>query len=384
MYVHTMCNPLPHRPMIIAQVAQARPETPMIATIMPPRVVSGAPAMQVIPAFQPATSALEIPRSVVIPPVMMSPQVLTPYPSTHFVQLPERSVPYAPLLSPPAALVLSGEVQEQGVQEEAQTGPNKVWQRNRRRRMQRRSRMVSVDDYDDDEPPVLEDDDAMGAASPEHGAAKREDITVVVAVGVAVDANIDALKTVVEQKLRRTVVAQFGLWNRGSVLFEVTPRVSLPYAARLGIDSHGCFLMVSNKGSIEVTPESRSFNLRFFLMEPNQDYNASPEQLDAASKLTEAKWVQRGFSDHSQTVADIVEAAKGIGSMQWESVRHPNTVFNVAELHTARRRKYAQVVVACNCVEEARAAAATLEASVVNIGHYRGVFRVSFFRSRNT
>eukprot|EP00756_Hemistasia_phaeocysticola_P003096 Hpha_TRINITY_DN12064_c0_g1::TRINITY_DN12064_c0_g1_i1::g.140967::m.140967 len=203
-------------------------------------------------------------------------------------------------------------------------------------------------------------------------------VSVVVAVGVAIDADASALAAIVEQKLNCTVVSHLGLWNRGSVLFEVTPPVTLQPCARIGLDNRGAFLMLSNKRRIEPVPGAPIFNLRLFVMVPNQDYIATPEQVEAAAGLTEAKWLSRGFSDIKDTLSLMIAAAMEVSKVPWHSVRHPRTPVQVAELHTRRRRMFAQVFLVYRNIEDARVAAGALHGAVVGIGPYRGVFRASF------
>jgi len=204
---------------------------------------------------------------------------------------------------------------------------------------------------------------------------KQKAHKVLAVLGLAVDADPASVDAIIESNFPGVkVLHRLSVWNKGTVLVELSSPVTLK-SQRVTLGG-GLYVMASPKPAVLLPEPAEVLNVRFYVMEPGEDFDASTTQRDAYAEMSQ--WWRKGDTATSdETLCLLSEVVTSLTPTPWDAYLTPIKPFCFSP-HASLRRRYVQVFYEFDSAAQAAKAAADLEGKVLPLGELRIVIHVEY------
>eukprot|EP00756_Hemistasia_phaeocysticola_P036850 Hpha_TRINITY_DN16664_c2_g1::TRINITY_DN16664_c2_g1_i2::g.180645::m.180645 len=176
-----------------------------------------------------------------------------------------------------------------------------------------------------------------------------EDVQVVVIAALSVDTDVKPLLEEVSQYFGVEVTRHLAVWNKGLILAEFSRAVLQKERELIRLDGRRVQMSPSMKPRVCQLPPSNALSVRIFFLDPELDYEGTPEQLQCYRKLAEG-WTDL-LTPLPQSVLQLIEWG---GKQACDQMITPRSARRITTHLTPRfRRYYIQLVVRYNSVDTA-------------------------------
>eukprot|EP00756_Hemistasia_phaeocysticola_P030946 Hpha_TRINITY_DN16321_c3_g12::TRINITY_DN16321_c3_g12_i1::g.57851::m.57851 len=209
--------------------------------------------------------------------------------------------------------------------------------------------------------------------SPQRAVQEKGNNKVICLLGVSAHADLDELELSVERAFEGTkVVRRLPIWNKATVFVELNRPITWPNAPVL-INDQGVTAVSSQKTCIALSARTSLVNVRFFLLDPTQDFDGDETQ--AASYARSQKiWEQ---SHNKQVWLGLGALLQRTSEVAWSELLTPRRPARLTD-EGPRQRMYAQLFFNYPSESAAEAALNAADGKCVRFGHLKFIMRTAF------
>lgn len=193
--------------------------------------------------------------------------------------------------------------------------------------------------------------------------------------GLPVQLNVSDLFERIKTIFGTTVNRFFPFWNKGHALVGLANPVR--FSGRKALGLCGVEAEVSPKPSVNTTPPSSAVNARFFFLNPETDYQGTPEQVEDY-KMLSREWIKmRKVARHGLGLKQYLSVAAALPDHRWKAMLMP--VFPncfTEQMADADRRMYTQLFYEFASIDDASDVVARCDGLQVTVMGLKAVVRL--------
>eukprot|EP00756_Hemistasia_phaeocysticola_P007582 Hpha_TRINITY_DN14324_c0_g1::TRINITY_DN14324_c0_g1_i3::g.87092::m.87092 len=194
-------------------------------------------------------------------------------------------------------------------------------------------------------------------------------------VHLPLDTDVPQLERTLEKQVGCKVVRSLAAWNKASLLVELEELVRLP-ERRTPVGTCGVQALASRKKDVVAVPTSTVLNVRFYVLDPFQDYKGTEREREMHRRALRdfAGLCPAGFD------MQLGAAMQESGRETWSEMASPLQPQRMLMAEGGKKLLYTQLFFVYDDEDMSTRAAALSDGSVHTVGNLRMVIRAEFSR----